>query len=73
MISLEEQIRETNLSKPCTWTKRLALRTVVAGELLSETETKNVYIHTAGGSDPLLRRDMLKYDEFIRMGKTSRS
>ena len=41
MISLEEQIRETNLSKPCTWTKRLALRTVVAGELLSETEIKN--------------------------------
>ena len=41
MIFLEEQIRETNLSKPCTWTKRLALRTVVAGELLSETETKN--------------------------------
>ena len=38
-ILLEEQIRETNLSKP--WTVRLALITVIAGELLSETETKN--------------------------------
>ena len=37
MIFLEEQIRETNLSKP--WTNRLALLTVIAGELLSETET----------------------------------
>ena len=39
MIFLEEQIRETNLSKP--WTNRLALLTVIAGELLSETETNN--------------------------------
>ena len=39
MIFLEEQIRETSLSKP--WTYRLALLTVIAGELLSETEIKN--------------------------------
>ena len=39
MIFSEEQIRETNLSKP--WTNRLALLTVIAGELLSETETNN--------------------------------
>ena len=39
MILLEEQIRETNLSK--TWTYRLALLIVAAGEVLSETETKN--------------------------------
>ena len=38
MISLKEKI-ETNLTEP--WTKRLALLTVIAGELLSETETKN--------------------------------
>ena len=39
MIFLEEQIRETNLSKP--WTNRLALLTVIAGELLCESETNN--------------------------------
>ena len=39
MIFLEEQIRETNHSKP--WTYRLALLIVAAGEVLSETETKN--------------------------------
>ena len=39
MISLKEKI-ETNLTEP--WTKKLALLTVIAGELLSETETKNV-------------------------------
>ena len=39
MIFSEEQISETNLSKP--WTIRLALVTVMAGELLSETETNN--------------------------------
>ena len=39
MIFLEEQIRETNLSKP--WTYRLALLIVAAGEVLSETEIKN--------------------------------
>ena len=39
MIFSEEQIRETNLSKP--WTIRLALLIVIAGELLSETETNN--------------------------------
>ena len=38
MISLKEKI-ETNLIEP--WTKKLALLTVIAGELLSETETKN--------------------------------
>ncbi|XP_067017101.1 uncharacterized protein [Acropora muricata] len=35
MISLKEKI-ETNLSEP--WTKKLALLTVIAGELLSETD-----------------------------------
>ena len=39
MILLEELIRETNHSKP--WTNRLALLTVIAGELLCETETNN--------------------------------
>ena len=39
MIFLEEQIRETNLTKP--WTYRLALLIVAAGEVLSETEIKN--------------------------------
>ena len=39
MIFLEEQIRETSLSKP--WTYRLALLIVAAGEVLSETEIKN--------------------------------
>ncbi|XP_044165795.1 uncharacterized protein LOC114963377 [Acropora millepora] len=39
MIFLEEQIRETNLSK--TWTYRLALLIVAAGEVLSETEIQN--------------------------------
>ena len=38
MIFLEEEI-ETNQSEPCT--KKLPLLTVIAGELLSETETKN--------------------------------
>ena len=38
MISLKEKI-ETNLTEP--WTKKLALLTVIAGELLSEIETKN--------------------------------
>ena len=39
MIFLEEQIRETSLSKP--WTYRLALLIVAAGEVLSETEIQN--------------------------------
>ena len=38
LISLKEKI-ETNPTGP--WTKKLALLTVIAGELLSETETKN--------------------------------
>ncbi|XP_074623221.1 uncharacterized protein LOC141881352 [Acropora palmata] len=38
MMSLKEKI-ETNPTGP--WTKKLALLTVIAGELLSETETKN--------------------------------
>ena len=38
MIFLKEQI-ETNLSRP--WTDRLALLIVIAGELLTERETKN--------------------------------
>ncbi|XP_044165728.1 uncharacterized protein LOC122949757 isoform X2 [Acropora millepora] len=38
IIVLKEQI-ETNFSE--TWTNRLALLTVIAGELLSETEIKN--------------------------------
>ena len=38
MISSKEKI-ETNLSKP--WTKKLALLIVIAGELLSESKTKN--------------------------------
>ena len=46
MIFLEEQIRETNPSKP--WTYRLALLIVAAGEVLSETETK-----TEEFTDPL--------------------
>lgn len=39
MISLKEKI-ETNLTEP--WTKKLALLTAIAGELLSETESKNL-------------------------------